>query len=75
MVVTAVIIGQQTSKWETVVHIMCTILITYLFVMAVIVVLIKHNCKGQRQYFMSPLVSLKVAFCLSCIKKYEGRKN
>ena len=33
--------------------------------MAVIVVLIKN--KAQREYYMSTLVSLRVAFFLSCI--------
>ena len=46
--------------------IMCTILMAYVLVMAVIVVLIKN--KAQKEYYMSTLVSLKVAFFLSCIK-------
>ena len=46
--------------------IMCTILMAYLLVMAVIVVLIKN--KAQREYYMSTLVSFKVAFFLSCVK-------
>ena len=63
----AVVNGQQSSKLEIVVLIMCTILVVYLLiVMAVIVVLIKN--KAQREYYMSTLVSLKVAFFLSCIK-------
>ena len=46
--------------------IMCIVLMAYLLVMAVIVALIKN--KAQREYYMSTLVSLKVAFFLSCIK-------
>ena len=38
----------------------------YLLVIAFIVVQIKN--KAQREYYMSTLVSLKVAFFLSCIK-------
>ena len=44
---------------------MCIVLMAYLLVMAVIVVLIKN--KAQREYYMSTLVSLRVAFFLSCI--------
>ena len=63
----AAVNGQQTSKWEIVVLIMCTILMVYLLiVMAVIVEPIKN--KAQREYYMSTLVSLKLAFFLSCIK-------
>ena len=57
---------QQTSKREIVVLIMCSILMAYLLVMAVIVVLIKN--RAQREYYMSTLVSLKVVFFLSFIK-------
>ena len=35
----AAVNGQQTSKWEIVVHIMCTILVVHLFVISVIVAL------------------------------------
>ena len=51
--------------------IMCTILMAYLLAMAVIVELIKN--KAQREYYMSTLVSLKVAFLLSCIKNKGWR--
>ena len=51
--------------------IMCIVLMAYLLVMAVIVVLIKN--KAQREYYMSTLVSLKVAFFLSCIKNTGWR--
>ena len=53
------------------VPIMCTILMAYLLVMAFIVELIKN--KAQREYYMSTLVSLKVAFFLSCIKNTGWR--
>ena len=43
----------------------------YLLVMVVIVVLIKN--KAQRENYMSTLVSLKVAFFLSCIKNKGWR--
>ena len=42
MVVTAVD-GQQTSKWEIVVHIMCTILVVHLFALSVIVALTENK--------------------------------
>ena len=52
----------------------------YLLVMAVIVVLIKN--KAQREYYMSTLVSLKVAFFLSfflsffhVLKIKDGEQN
>ena len=52
--------------------IMCSILMAYLLVMAVIVVLIKN--KAQREYYVFTLVSLNVAFFfLSCIKNTEWR--
>ena len=35
----AAVNGQQTSKWEIVVHIMCTILVVHLIVVSVIVAL------------------------------------
>ena len=50
---------------------MCIVLMAYLLVMAVIVVQIKN--KAQREYYMSTLVSLKVAFFLSCIKNTGWR--
>ena len=50
---------------------MCIVFMAYLLVMAVIVVLIKN--KAQREYYMSTLVSLKVAFFLSCIKNTGWR--
>ena len=52
--------------------IMCTILMVCLFVMAVFVVLIKN--KAQREYYMSTLVSLKVAFFL-VLKINDGEQN
>ena len=51
--------------------IMCIVLMAYVLAMAVIVVLIKN--KAQREYYMSTLVSLKVAFFLSCIKNTGWR--
>ena len=52
--------------------IMCTILMVYLLiVMAVIVVLIKN--KAQKEYYVSTLVSLKMAFFLSCTKNKGWR--
>ena len=51
--------------------IMCIVLMAYVLAMAVIVVLIKN--KAQREYYMSTLVSLKVAFFLSCIKNKGWR--
>ena len=51
--------------------IMCIVLMAHLLVMAVIVVLIKN--KAQREYYISTLVSLKVAFFLSCIKNTGWR--
>ena len=51
--------------------IMCTILLAYLLATAVIAVLIKN--KAQSEYCMSTLVSLKVAFFLSCIKNKGWR--
>ena len=51
--------------------IMCSILMAYLLVIAFIVVQIKN--KAQREYYMSTLVSLKVAFLLSCIKNKGWR--
>ena len=60
--------------------IMCTILMAYLLAMAVIVELIKN--KAQRVYYMSTLVSLKVAFFLSfflsffhVLKIKDGEQN
>ena len=43
----------------------------FLLVMVVIVVVIKN--KAQREYYMSTLVSLRVAFFLSCIENKGWR--
>ena len=56
--------------------IMCTILMAYLLAMAVIVEFIKN--KAQREYYMSTLISLKVAFFLSffhVLKIKDGEQN
>ena len=51
MVVTAVD-GQQTSKWEIVVHIMCTILVVHLIVFALSVIVALTKYKVQVKYYI-----------------------
>ena len=51
---------------------MCTILMAYPLVMAVIIVELIKN-KAQREYYMFTLVLLKVPFSLSCIKNKGWR--
>ena len=44
--------GQQTSKWEIVVHIMCTILVAHLVVIAISVIVVLTENKVQVKYYV-----------------------
>ena len=48
----AAVIGQQTSKWEIVVHIMCTILVVHLVVIAISVIVALTKNKVQAKYYI-----------------------
>ena len=56
------------------VPIMCTILMVYLLIVLVFIAVLIKN-KAQREYYMYTLVSLKVAFFLSCIKNIQRMEN